>query len=172
MTIPACQTACHQNSYSIAGLSYSQECWCDNSFKIMVPLSLEMAVTCHARVTERRIVVAAIVLTYIAIQDQALSISRRRPLSLPLQEHLREQRLVAVSGSTTTTIPSARPTAYVGNWTYQGCYIDNAYGRVLPIFAPSPDDTTVDSCISYCTAQGYNVPVLSTAHNAFAAVCL
>lgn len=32
MTVELCQSACKSAGYSIAGLEYSQECWCGNSF--------------------------------------------------------------------------------------------------------------------------------------------
>lgn len=32
MTVPACQTACKAAGYTIAGLEYEQECWCNNAF--------------------------------------------------------------------------------------------------------------------------------------------
>lgn len=32
MTVEACQVACKSAGYIIAGLEYSQECWCGNSF--------------------------------------------------------------------------------------------------------------------------------------------
>lgn len=32
ITVELCQSACKSAGYSIAGLEYSQECWCGNSF--------------------------------------------------------------------------------------------------------------------------------------------
>jgi glucan 1,3-beta-glucosidase len=33
MAIEACQAACHDSGYSLAGVEYGQECYCDNTLQ-------------------------------------------------------------------------------------------------------------------------------------------
>ena len=42
-------------------------------------------------------------------------------------------------------------------WTYRGCYIDNANGRILENQQPDDDTLTIESCISTCKGLGYSV---------------
>ncbi|KIY43224.1 copper radical oxidase [Fistulina hepatica ATCC 64428] len=50
---------------------------------------------------------------------------------------------------------------YHGNppapWTYAGCYIDNAYGRVLPTSITPSENMTVDLCVADCAAQNFTL---------------
>lgn len=48
------------------------------------------------------------------------------------------------------------PTLPAG-WTYKGCYVDNANGRIL--INQQPDDTqlTVEKCVAACKTAGYSV---------------
>lgn len=60
-------------------------------------------------------------------------------------------------GAAISTTPSATPTSSFGgfgNFTYSGCYKDNAGGRIL---TQVPDNNTVDGCIAYCSSNGYTV---------------
>lgn len=45
----------------------------------------------------------------------------------------------------------------LGNWTYAGCYVDNAYGRILPQNPSNPNNLTVESCVTTCRNLGYTV---------------
>jgi hypothetical protein len=61
-----------------------------------------------------------------------------------------------VTASSTTTsgpIPTDLPT----NWTYEGCYIDNANGRILAYSQPDDSSLTIESCIATCIGLGYSV---------------
>lgn len=47
-------------------------------------------------------------------------------------------------------------TGLSGNWTYEGCYIDNANGRILGNELDSAS-TTVESCIANCASQNFTI---------------
>lgn len=55
-----------------------------------------------------------------------------------------------VTIDTTPTSPSS-----AGNYTYQGCWVDNA-ARVLQGFQSNTNDMTVEQCASFCGAAGAN----------------
>lgn len=63
--------------------------------------------------------------------------------------------------SATTTTQSASPTptnvALPDGWSYQGCWIDNANGRILSVQQPDSNSLTIQSCISKCSSFGYTV---------------
>lgn len=67
----------------------------------------------------------------------------------------------STASSTKSSSSVASPTSGAGNlpagWTYKGCYIDNANGRVLPVQQPDSTTQTVESCISACSQLGYSV---------------
>lgn len=43
------------------------------------------------------------------------------------------------------------------NWTYAGCWIDNAQGRILLNQVPDSDNLTHANCISECATRGFSV---------------
>jgi hypothetical protein len=65
---------------------------------------------------------------------------------------------------TTPTVPTVpagpaptQPGNLPGNWTYAGCYIDNANGRILPNQVPDSANLTSANCINECTSLGFKV---------------
>ena len=52
--------------------------------------------------------------------------------------------------------PSSVHTGLPGNWTYGGCYVDNANGRVLGNEQDN-NTMTVESCISYCSSSNLTI---------------
>ena len=60
-----------------------------------------------------------------------------------------QQRATTPSGTAVGPLPSG--------WTYQGCYIDNANGRILNVQKPDSKTLTIESCVSTCASGGYVV---------------
>jgi hypothetical protein len=69
-------------------------------------------------------------------------------------------------GGASSTSTSSSPTATVtGNdgatlpagWKYDGCWVDNANGRIMRYEQPDNDELTVESCINTCIGLGYTV---------------
>jgi len=64
------------------------------------------------------------------------------------------------SSSTTSGTSSAISSSATGapsGWSYRGCYIDNANGRILSNTQPANATMTNERCIAACQAAGYSV---------------
>lgn len=68
---------------------------------------------------------------------------------------------VAGSGSTSSSTPTSTPpssaTGLPSGWSYKGCYVDNANGRILINGQPNDPQLTVQKCVSACVTAGYSV---------------
>ena len=65
-----------------------------------------------------------------------------------------------VSSSTTTSIrsdPTGTSSVLPTGWTYQGCWVDGANGRILNTQQPDSQTNTIESCVQNCTAAGYTI---------------
>jgi hypothetical protein len=58
-------------------------------------------------------------------------------------------------GTTATGTGSA--VALPSGWSYKGCYIDNADGRIFGHQQPDNATLTIESCVSTCIGLGYTV---------------
>jgi hypothetical protein len=58
--------------------------------------------------------------------------------------------------TTTSSLTSATP-GLPGNFSYYGCWIDGANGRILANQQPDNSTLTVESCISTCVSLGYSI---------------
>ena len=74
-----------------------------------------------------------------------------------------------VDGVPTTKPSSANPpatsktapaTGLPTGWTYKGCYIDGANGRVLPTQLPDNSSLTVETCVGSCYSQGFSIAAM------------
>lgn len=61
----------------------------------------------------------------------------------------------AGASSTATGLPSG--------WSYKGCYVDNANGRILLNGQPGSATQTIEKCVTACQAAGYSVAGLEYA---------
>lgn len=63
------------------------------------------------------------------------------------------------SSTSPSTSTSATPTstAIPSGWSYKGCYVDGANGRILNTQNPDSQTLTVESCIQSCINQGHGV---------------
>ncbi|KAG6812809.1 hypothetical protein H0H92_000267 [Tricholoma furcatifolium] len=48
-------------------------------------------------------------------------------------------------------------TVLPGNFTYGGCWVDNAFGRIMPNEQPTITNNTVPACVAVCAAQNYTL---------------
>lgn len=55
--------------------------------------------------------------------------------------------------STISAVPTGLPTG----WTYKGCYIDNANGRILNNQQNDNSKMTIESCVALCAGDNYTV---------------
>lgn len=63
------------------------------------------------------------------------------------------------STSTTSTASSASSSAtgLPSGWSYRGCYVDNANGRILLKPQPGSTTMTIEKCVGACVTAGYSV---------------
>jgi WSC domain len=57
----------------------------------------------------------------------------------------------------TPTTPSVPSTPPIGNFAYQGCYIDGANGRILNHQQPDNQNLTPENCVALCAANQYTI---------------
>jgi hypothetical protein len=69
------------------------------------------------------------------------------------------------SGSVTTT--SSAATGLPSGWIYDGCYIDNANGRIMLNQQNDNSQLTVESCVQTCSGMGYKVAGMEYAEQWF-----
>lgn len=70
-------------------------------------------------------------------------------------------------GITESSVLQKRAPTLPSGWTYQGCYIDNAQGRILTYQFPDSQTLTVESCINSCIGKGYVVAGMEYASQCF-----
>ena len=69
----------------------------------------------------------------------------------------------SVKGTSTTSSASVSvstppsQTGFPAGWTYQGCYVDGANGRILNDQQPDNQALTQQSCVETCVAAGYKI---------------
>jgi WSC domain len=69
------------------------------------------------------------------------------------------------SGSGSSSTPST--VNLPSGWSYGGCYVDNAHGRILSAQQPDSDTVTIESCISTCFGLGYSIVGLEYSRQCF-----
>jgi len=141
MTVEGCTSACTAGGYALSGLEYGGECYCDSQLRngggpasdgnaqCNMPCNGNVAQTCGG------------------------------PNRLNMY----------TSGATPTGTVSTTPTATASalsthtanalptGWSYAGCYIDNAAGRIMAKQQPDSATLTVASCVATCSGLGYSV---------------
>lgn len=145
VTVESCTTACQDAGYQYAGVEYADECYCgmtlDNGSEPTPASSCDM--TCAGNSSE-----------YCGGPD-----------------HL---NLYNYTGTLTTTDNTGSGTgtgllltaSLSGGWTYGGCYVDNANGRVLGDELDS-NSMTVESCVAHCTADNFTLAGLEYSTQCF-----
>ncbi len=48
-------------------------------------------------------------------------------------------------------------TGLPGTWSYNGCWVDNAFGRIFSFQEPASQTNSALTCIAQCSAAGYSV---------------
>ncbi|PVH72774.1 copper radical oxidase [Cadophora sp. DSE1049] len=150
MTVELCEGSCKNAGYTFSGVEYGGECYCDNSIKKYgAPASYGCTMACHGNAAElcggpNRVNIYQ----YITFTDSSTS---------------SQTSFSAITTSSSTTVSatsstqSSLPTGLPANWTYSGCYIDNANGRIMMNQQQDNQQQTVESCVNACSNMGYVV---------------
>ncbi|KAL8809186.1 MAG: hypothetical protein Q9200_003633 [Gallowayella weberi] len=149
MTVALCTTACKDKNFIYAGLEYAQECWCGNTLSPPgAPAASGCDKPCKGNTTEFCGGSNRLNVYHTSSTSSAASVSDAPPASV-----------TATSSTTSSSAASASssPTGIPSGWTYKGCYVDNANGRILINTQPSSSTQTNEKCIAACQAAGYSV---------------
>ncbi|KAK0618381.1 glyoxal oxidase N-terminus-domain-containing protein [Bombardia bombarda] len=136
MTLESCRTFC--SAYTYFGAEYGRECYCGNSFSagsVPAPAS-DCNFPCPGNTSE------------LCGAGARLSVYVLDGAAAPPP---------AASSTTTTAASVPTLTGIPEGWSYQGCYIDGANGRILPYQAPDSQTLTQASCANLCFANGYSI---------------
>ncbi|KAF9879202.1 copper radical oxidase [Colletotrichum karsti] len=148
MTIEKCTAFCA--GYTFAGLEWSRECWCGNSFAGVSNVAPQSDCTMTCSGNAFQYCGNANRLSVYTIGDAKQSVSSSSSVSSTGGS-------VTGASASSTSSAAAIATSYPTGWTDQGCWVDNANGRILPNQAPDDPNMTVESCVSYCNSKGFTV---------------
>jgi Glyoxal oxidase N-terminus/WSC domain len=146
-SIEVCTAQCKKGGFTLAGVEYGGECYCDNKLGADSVKSTACNMACSGDATE----------------------TCGGPGALNLYKYVSgtASSTTTPTSSTTSSTPSSVATIPAG-WAYQGCYIDGANGRDLTLAQQADSATlTVESCIAYCVGKGYVVAGMEYSQQCF-----
>jgi hypothetical protein len=142
MTLEACAAFC--SGYTYFGTEYSTECFCGNSFNggsTVAPTS-QCNMLCGGNTG-----------TYCGAANRLSVYSLNG--SPPQSSSAPATTSSAPATSSTSAVPA--PSGLPDGWSYQGCWVDNAQGRILPHQVPDPAGNTLAVCANLCKDLGYTI---------------
>jgi len=150
VTIESCTTACQNSGYPLAGAEYATECCecCRHSHYVFI-LSTR-GTDCGATLDNGSGPTPA------SDCNMACAGNSSEYCGGPNRLNLYNYTGTLTTGGGSTGGPSHLQSGLPGNWTYGGCYVDNAHGRVLGNEQDS-NTMTVESCISYCSSSNFTI---------------
>lgn len=147
VTVESCTTACYNAGYPYAGMKYPDECYCgltiENNNSGPTP-NTDCDMTCAGNLSE-----------YCGGSYQLSMYHYIQAITTPPVVN-------SVNPSTVSPVKSGLP----GNWTYGGCYVDNANGHVLGNEFDS-SSMTVESCIANCVGQKFTIAAIEYSTQCF-----
>jgi len=151
MTVELCLAACQAAGYVLAGVEYSQECYCDNTFENGGGPAPDGNAQCTMPCNGNKAEICGGPNRLDAYSYTAGS---------TLTGSTTRSSIVATSTapSTATGIPSG--------WSYYGCWVDSVNGRIIPEVNDIPTQT-IEGCIATCIAGGYYVAGLEYSTQCF-----
>ncbi|KAI0925387.1 hypothetical protein AcV7_005644 [Taiwanofungus camphoratus] len=145
VSVETCTEACYNDGYPLAGLEYADQCFCGLEFDnggVPIPLS-DCTMPCAGNSSE------------FCGGPNALDVYNYTGTLPNGPTNPGGGGGGGGGGSSTPVYPvtSGLPSP----WEYAGCYVDNAYGRVMSNELPDNQNLTVESCIANCTAENYTL---------------
>lgn len=147
MTVELCTAACLAGGFSLSGLEYGGECYCDTSLHNGGGPATDGSAGC----------------------DMACNGNSAEtcggPDRLNMYSYTASGTASATASGTgtsttkptSTTSSSPTVTGLPTGWAYKGCWIDQQYGRILTTSEPDDSTLTVESCVATCVAAGYSI---------------
>jgi hypothetical protein len=154
MTVELCLAACLAQSFSLAGLEYAGECYCDNSLHNgggpAVDGNAGCDMACNGNSAEtcggpNR------------LDMYSYTASGTGSTSTTSQSGSSSSSTIGTTSTTGTTSSAPTATGLPAGWAYKGCWVDQAYGRILAVSEPDDSTLTVASCVATCNGLGYSV---------------
>lgn len=141
MTVELCTAACKTAGFTLAGMEYGGECYCDTAIMNTGTLVTDgCTMACNGNAAE------------ICGGSYRISVWTLGP---------------APTGTTSATTKTSAPTSSTSlvtsatslpaGWAYKGCWLDQQYGRILSTNTPDSATLTVESCVAACVALGYSI---------------
>ncbi|KKY17432.1 putative copper radical oxidase [Phaeomoniella chlamydospora] len=127
LTVESCITECVALGYTVAGMEYSSQCFCDDYVRNGATLASESECNMACSGDSSGICGAG----------NRLSIYSDGPLEV-------------------LAVPAAQNTSLPGSWKYQGCLLDGAVNRTFFWQLILTDNNTATNCLTQCAEYGYN----------------
>ncbi|CCA72580.1 related to glyoxal oxidase precursor [Serendipita indica DSM 11827] len=141
-TVQKCADACYNAGYSYAGLEYAAECYCGSA--VQNGGTVQDNSGCN-------MVCQADNLHYCGGPNR-LNLYKYNGV-VPTPTNPPPGGGGGGGGGGVTPLTTGLP----GTWTYNACWVDNAYGRIFSLAQPASQTNSALSCISQCSAAGYKV---------------
>lgn len=164
MTVDLCTAACRAAGYTIAGVEYASECFCANTITAAkatsgcnMPCNGNAAQMCGGpdRLNVYRYGAGGSSTANPPGDTTTPPGSTVRPPT----STTRPPTSTASGQGTATNLP-------VG-WTYRGCWVDNAQGRIMNGPVADTNTMTIEVCVQTCIAAGYKVAGLQFYNQCF-----
>jgi len=127
MTVEACVATCQSQNFTLAGLEYTSQCYCDNVLVngAVIADQATCNMPCGGNATE--------------------ACGGPNRLSV----------YTSTGNVTALPVPVAQTTGLPGQWQFQGCLKEPNGGRVFPYQNIYTNNNTVDGCLNQCAAFGF-----------------
>ncbi|KAI0196357.1 copper radical oxidase [Astrocystis sublimbata] len=138
LTIQSCVNTCIAAGYSVAGLEYASQCFCDNALRNGANKTQDA--DCNMACSG----------------DASQDCGAGNRLSVYSNTTL-----------TVFKPPIALTEGLPGSWEYYGCVVDAIDNRVLPYMSENQQNATIEACISGCSEFGYNAGGIEYGYQCF-----
>ncbi|KAF7193724.1 WSC domain-containing protein [Pseudocercospora fuligena] len=165
MTVENCVASCKKAGYTIAGVEYSGECFCDNTVSNGGGPAPDGSAQCNMQCfgNQDETCGGPNRLNVYAFNSKGLPTATRTSSTASATATASSAGGDTTTDTPTQTTPTVKPTSGVNAtailpFKYQGCYTDNMQaGRALNNQRPDNQSMTVESCIAACSSQGYTI---------------
>ncbi|PFH53643.1 copper radical oxidase [Amanita thiersii Skay4041] len=141
MTNAKCTSACFHSGYGLAGTEYAGECYCGHA--IANGGSPTPAGDCN--------MVCAGNSSEFCGGPNRLNVYNYTGTDLPTSPP--NGGTGGNGGSLVFPVLDGLPSP----WAYNACWVDNAFGRIMPVGIPANQQNTIQTCIGACQAQNYTL---------------
>jgi WSC domain len=148
MTIELCTAACLAAGFTLAGVEYAGECYCDTAISNGGGPAPDGNALCDMACNG----------------NAAETCGGPNRLNVYSYTGSGSGSTTSVSGTgtstsqpTSTTSIGSGVTGLPTGWTYKGCWLDQQHGRILSFSEGDIATLTVESCVAACKGLGYSV---------------